>query len=202
MPATFWENLLNLADSGEKTMGHIADELARRKVTMRTNHEQFEACGNPFATPYEENAEPVKRAIPDVFSGYFTLEDSQRMLNSAMRRKRNCVENAKTITNLLNLANRENDEIYAYAKTPVKPAHVIPAGGDVARQAWQQGNIYIQPTKRVKDRGPLQAFCDKKGNLLQFRKASFQLIAYICHARYSEIVAEFGSVQAFLDQKL
>lgn len=81
---------LSVSDTRPQSLQNgIARDAGSLKPNMPSNHQMFEIAGNPFARPYEHDAEPVKLSCPDIMAGYYTIEDSQRMLDADMVRRRN-----------------------------------------------------------------------------------------------------------------
>ncbi len=71
--------------------------LGLKHGSMRTNHDDFRDRGEQWATPFIEDAEPVKRSRPDIMKGYYTLEDSQRMIDADMARRRKMFRNMRAV---------------------------------------------------------------------------------------------------------
>ena len=71
----------------ERVSGPLAREAAKRKPSMCTNQEQFEAVGEKWCTRYEEDRVPVKLSTPDVMAGRYTESDMRRMLDADMIRR-------------------------------------------------------------------------------------------------------------------
>ena len=96
----------------ERVSGPLAREAAQRKPSMCTNHEQFEAMGEKWCVRYEDDPAPIKLSCPDVMAGYYKLEDSQRMLDADMQRRRNRFANRVAISNALDACTipREGDD--------------------------------------------------------------------------------------------
>lgn len=67
---------------------------------MKTSHDQFAERGSPWATPYEEDAPPKPQTVrgsSHVLAGYFTEEDTTRMLSADMAQRRHVFNNLRAV---------------------------------------------------------------------------------------------------------
>lgn len=80
-----------------KVLGLLAREVAKLQPHVGSNCEQFAERGEKWATPYLPDAEPVKLSAPDIMAGYYSFEDSQRMLDADMCRRRRMHQNLRIV---------------------------------------------------------------------------------------------------------
>ena len=77
--------------------GALSRAVANRKPYFGSSHAAFDERGEPWAVPYLDDAEPVRRDAPDIMSGFYSESDMVRMLDADMARRRNRFDNFKSV---------------------------------------------------------------------------------------------------------